>query len=375
MLAVRVLQRRVGKIPCAIPCGMGCTMPCIILCTGLTVCGVFLLVSGGFWMGGWFGFPCVGLFVGGCGVVAGGVQGLSLGWRGPWGGAALALGVGEAARWGMTGSPTVLLDGIDPFAVAGAAPSVSCRLYLGEDGTRDGAPSVASLREVLAAVGLAEASGEDCCEADVLDPIGRAGRGRLAPCERGLRVVHQAVLRHFAATGHAPDLDALEPAAATAGRSAADVLAELACEDFLTLDQDGQIRAAYPFSAVLTPHRVRIEGGADVWSMCAIDALGIPAMLAADAEIISSDPVTGEAVTVVSRGGRMAWQPASAVVFVGRRCCAGPAAEVCCDVLNFFTDNASAKAWAHEHPDVSGQIVSQARAQEIGQLSFGPLLR
>lgn len=45
----------------------------------------------------------------------------------------------EAVRRGMTGAPTVLLDGTDPFAQAGAAPSMSCRIYLHVDGTVDGA--------------------------------------------------------------------------------------------------------------------------------------------------------------------------------------------------------------------------------------------
>ena len=34
----------------------------------------------------------------------------------------------DAVRWGMTGSPTVLVDGADLFAEPGASPSVSCRL-------------------------------------------------------------------------------------------------------------------------------------------------------------------------------------------------------------------------------------------------------
>lgn len=55
----------------------------------------------------------------------------------------------EAARWGMTGSPTVLLDGVDPFANAGSEPSVSCRVYRGAAGAADGAPSVAALRQAL----------------------------------------------------------------------------------------------------------------------------------------------------------------------------------------------------------------------------------
>ena len=56
----------------------------------------------------------------------------------------------QAALTGMTGSPTVLIDGVDPFAVAGAPPSVSCRLYRGADGLVEGSPSVEDLRRALA---------------------------------------------------------------------------------------------------------------------------------------------------------------------------------------------------------------------------------
>lgn len=44
----------------------------------------------------------------------------------------------QAARHGMTGSPTVLIDGSDPFAVPGAVPSLSCRLYRAPDGRTEG---------------------------------------------------------------------------------------------------------------------------------------------------------------------------------------------------------------------------------------------
>lgn len=45
----------------------------------------------------------------------------------------------EAAALGMHGSPTILIDGSDPFAQAGTPASVSCRLYP-NDGKFDGAP-------------------------------------------------------------------------------------------------------------------------------------------------------------------------------------------------------------------------------------------
>jgi hypothetical protein len=281
----------------------------------------------------------------------------------------------QAARWGMTGSPTVLVDGTDPFAVAGAAPSVSCRLYRGGDGVVDGAPSVADLKRALDVVGEQPAAEvARTGEVDWLDPVGRGGRGRLAPAERGLRAMQQQVLRHFATTGTAPDVAALEPVADPSGRPAGELLSDLAAQDFLTLDENGRIRAAYPFSAVPTAHRVRIAGGAEVWSMCAIDALGIPVMLDRDAVITSTDPVTGDPVTVTATSGRMTWQPATAVVFVGRRCCDGPAAEVCCDALNFFTGDASAQQWAAEHPDLVGRVLDQAEAEQLGAQIFGRLL-
>ncbi len=126
-------------------------------------------------------------------------------------------GEAEAARLGMTSSPTTLLDGVDPFAAAGAVPCVSCRIYRGPDGAADGAPSVQDLTAALSAAGLPAAAGDEGCEADVPDPVGRAGRGRRAPAAGGLRAVHQAVLRHFTATGSAPEPEALEAAAAPYG--------------------------------------------------------------------------------------------------------------------------------------------------------------
>jgi predicted DsbA family dithiol-disulfide isomerase len=63
-----------------------------------------------------------------------------------------------AASWGMHGSPTILIDGIDPFAEPGQPASVSCRLYRDGGGQVDGAPSVSHLRQ---AIGQAAATAND----------------------------------------------------------------------------------------------------------------------------------------------------------------------------------------------------------------------
>lgn len=54
----------------------------------------------------------------------------------------------QAQTLGMCGSPTILVNGHDPFAIAGAEPSLSCRLYPSEHGTR-GCPTEDDLINAL----------------------------------------------------------------------------------------------------------------------------------------------------------------------------------------------------------------------------------
>ncbi|WP_241777905.1 hypothetical protein [Streptomyces sp. CT34] len=56
----------------------------------------------------------------------------------------------EAERSGFTGSPTILIDGCDPFAEPGALPSVACRIYRTSSGLA-GVPEVGQLQEALRA--------------------------------------------------------------------------------------------------------------------------------------------------------------------------------------------------------------------------------
>ncbi|MFH8411425.1 hypothetical protein ACH4FX_42720 [Streptomyces sp. NPDC018019] len=52
----------------------------------------------------------------------------------------------EGARF--TGSPTILINGRDPFEEPGRAPGLSCRLYRTPDGLA-GAPTADQLRQAL----------------------------------------------------------------------------------------------------------------------------------------------------------------------------------------------------------------------------------
>jgi len=54
----------------------------------------------------------------------------------------------EATRLGMRDSPTILIDGRDPFVAAAGPAALSCRLYRGEAGF-SGAPTVDQLVQAL----------------------------------------------------------------------------------------------------------------------------------------------------------------------------------------------------------------------------------
>jgi len=54
----------------------------------------------------------------------------------------------EVELLGFTGSPTILIDGVDPFAEPGRPAGLACRMYRTATGLA-GTPDPADLREVL----------------------------------------------------------------------------------------------------------------------------------------------------------------------------------------------------------------------------------
>jgi hypothetical protein len=273
----------------------------------------------------------------------------------------------EAARFGMAGSPTLLIDGIDPFTAPDQCEGgVSCRLYRDQDGRIVPAPSVDQLRQALTAAGQDQPS----TPGEVLS----AWRTRALPLDPVEQAAHQTILRTFATTGRAPAARDLDPVTAGSGRSPGEVLTALHEVDAIRLTPDGEIAVAYPFSATPTRHRVRIGNRVDVYAMCAIDALGMAPMLGQDTLIESVDVTTGHPITAITRDGHTIWEPAGAVVLIGADAGGSPSADCCCDYLNFFTDRDAAEAWTSTHPRVPRQILDQAEAEELGARLFGHLL-
>jgi len=187
--------------------------------------------------------------------------------------------------------------------------------------------------------------------------------------------LHHRILESIATAGTPPTGAQLTGWAGELGIELSPALRALADAELIFADTERTtVTGGVPFAANnVSAHRVQIADGPAVAANCAVDALGIPAMLGRDAEIHSTDPHDGQPVVATSREGTWQWQPESAVVFVGSNGSSGPLTQSCCPVINFFTDEGNARAYQRQH-HLDGDVLTMPEAAEAGSLVFGDLL-
>lgn len=188
---------------------------------------------------------------------------------------------------------------------------------------------------------------------------------------------HGIVLSGYAASGHAPETADVAAAAGLTRDEVHGVLRRLAERDLLVLDAAGRISGAYPFTDGPSEHRVD-ACGLTVGAMCAIDALGIGAMLERDVAVGSACRQCRRPLTIRTRSrGRELDQvePSGFVVWSGHRYAAGCAASSLCSVQAFFCDDAHLDAWRRNGPAAGqeGARLSLAEALEVGVAIFAPM--
>lgn len=96
--------------------------------------------------------------------------------------------------------------------------------------------------------------------------------------------------------------------------------------------------------------------------MCAIDALGMSAMLGVPVTITSIEPDTDLPITVHVDRDTARWNPDTTVVYAGTAgegCC--PAVDRTCGHINFFTTPDAAHAWAGRHATSPGSCWTRPR--------------
>jgi mercuric reductase len=154
------------------------------------------------------------------------------------------------------------------------------------------------------------------------------------------------------------------------------ILDELARRDPFVLDEEGKPTGAYPFTEHATSHSVR-RGGLEIRAMCAIDALGIGAMLGEDVEVLSSCRGCGCTIRVGTAAEGMALrsiEPATAVVWLGETYHGNCGATSLCASIAFFCSDGHLDRWRSSAETGTGRRLAVDEAHQIGCAIFGPTL-
>jgi len=187
--------------------------------------------------------------------------------------------------------------------------------------------------------------------------------------------VRHRVLEGFA-TGATVSVTTLAERSRIAPTHIRETLRRLAAADLLVLDGTGEtVLAAYPFSSIPTPHRVHLSGR-EVFALCAVDALGITAMLKEDVRISSRCAHCGSPVEIQARPEQLTRHlPSEIVVWFPTSeddCC--PVAQSRCPNISFFCASDHLEAWRNVNGQPPGLVLSLLEAFEAGRAIFGSLL-
>ncbi len=187
--------------------------------------------------------------------------------------------------------------------------------------------------------------------------------------------VRRRVLKRFA-TGATVSLGTLAERSRIAPTQIREILRRLAAADLLVLDGTGEIvLAAYPFSSIPTPHRVHLSGR-EVFALCAVDALGIAAMLKEDVSISSHCAHCESAVEIQALPEQLTRHlPSEPVVWFPISeddCC--PVAQSRCPNISFFCTSDHLETWWKGNGQPPGLVLSLLEAFEAGREIFGSLL-
>lgn len=186
------------------------------------------------------------------------------------------------------------------------------------------------------------------------------------------RRLHRALLEGLLATGEVPLAADLAGVAGIDESAVPERLWELVEADYAGCDETGRLRCLYPLSVGQTPHVVTIDGRRR-YAMCAIDALGVAAMLGQAVVIETGCVGCGTAMRIeLCPGALMSVAPPGAVV-VARLGSEEPAREVCCPVTVFACGAEDAQAFAERTPGT--HILALEEARGLGEALFGDLRR
>ncbi|MBN9049021.1 MAG: bifunctional organomercurial lyase/mercury(II) reductase MerBA [Rhizobiales bacterium] len=185
-----------------------------------------------------------------------------------------------------------------------------------------------------------------------------------------------ALLQLYVEHGRAPAIAAIANRAGLDEAAVPPLLENLRRRDLVVLD-GGRVVGAYPFTDQDRDHQVMLDGRV-LNAMCAVDALGIGAMIDRDVSIASGCRHCGAPIRITTRdlGRELAdVEPRTAVMWQSVRYEDACAASSLCETTVFFCSDEHLSAWRRERSaDELGFRLSIEEGLEAGRALFGPSL-
>lgn len=188
--------------------------------------------------------------------------------------------------------------------------------------------------------------------------------------------VRVALLQLYVEDGRAPTIDALAERSGLRETAVRPLLQELRRHDLVVLD-DARIVGAYPFTDLDAGHQVAMDGRV-LNAMCAVDALGIGAMIDRNVGIASRCRHCGAPIRITTRDQGRALadvEPQTAVMWQSVHYQGACAASSLCAATAFFCSDDHLSVWRRERSaNEAGFRLSIEEGLEAGRALFGPSL-
>jgi len=134
-------------------------------------------------------------------------------------------------------------------------------------------------------------------------------------------------------------------------------------------DKTGAVIGFWGLSLPPMPHRLQVDGHR-LYTWCAWDSLFIPQVIGKEAQVMSTDPLTKERISLAVKAGRIdELKPSSTVMsfLTPKRAFDSDVIQSFCHFVHFFGSPQSGERWTNQHDGTI--LLSLDQAYELGQLA------
>jgi hypothetical protein len=168
-----------------------------------------------------------------------------------------------------------------------------------------------------------------------------------------MRMTYWYILESFLEIGRIATLEEIERDLFLSKDHIQSVLKALSKKGVLRLDSiSSRILDAYPYSSILTRHRICLDNGMEIYCMCAIDTFYVPFLTECDITIHSHCFFCRSNIEIAIEEKEISRAtPANSMIW-------NSTAQYTCPMTNFFCSEEHLLKWRTEMPNEKGQIFS-----------------